>query len=111
MFRWLVTAASLWLACFQFHAHSQTLAPNARAQIICVENSGATSTYQANAEVVQAMVDCGLTNFTGKPDINAAWRSLVSTQDVVGIKVFSEPGLTGTRPAVVAAVVLGLLHA
>lgn len=111
MFRRLATTAALWLACLQCHAGGQTLIQNARAQIVCVENLGATSNYQANAEVVQVMVDCGLTNFTGRPDINAAWRSLVATQDVVGIKVFSEPGLTGTRPAVVAAVVLGLLHA
>src|SRR5262249_43616077 len=41
-----------------------------------------------------------------------AWRSLVSTQDVVGIKVFSAPGPnSGTRPAVAAAVVEGLLAA
>ena len=58
------------------------------------------------------MVDCGITNFTGQATVAAAWRSLVSTQDVVGIKVFSEPGmLTGTRPAVVAAVIHGLLDA
>jgi hypothetical protein len=112
MFRRLTAATALWLACFQFHAAGQTLIQNARAQIVCVENSGAISNFQPNAEIVQTMVDCGLTNFTGQPNVNAAWRSLVSTQDVVGIKVFSEPGmLTGTRPAVVAAVVVGLLHA
>ena len=58
------------------------------------------------------MVNCGITNFTGQATVAAAWRSLVSTQDVVGIKVFSKPGmLTGTRPAVVAAVIHGLLDA
>jgi hypothetical protein len=58
------------------------------------------------------MVNCGLTNLTGKAAVAAAWRSLVSTQDIVGIKVFSAPGmLTGTRPAVVTAVVLGLFDA
>ncbi len=56
------------------------------------------------------MVECGLTNLTGKTSVTEAWRSLVSTQDVVGIKVFSPPGPTsGTRPAVVAALVEGLL--
>ena len=41
-----------------------------------------------------------------------AWRSLVATNDIVGIKVFSQPGpLSGTRPAVVAAIVRGLLAA
>ena len=58
------------------------------------------------------MVDRGLTNLTGKSSVVAAWRSLVTTQDVVGIKVFSSPGPnSGTRPAVAAAVVEGLLAA
>ena len=50
--------------------------------------------------------------FTGQTTAAAAWRSLVSTQDVIGIKVFSAAGeISGTRPAVVAAVVHGLLDA
>ncbi len=58
------------------------------------------------------MVNRGLTHFTGKATPAQAWRSLVSTQDVVGIKVFSAAGeLSGTRPAVVAAVIHGLLDA
>jgi len=58
------------------------------------------------------MVDCGLTNFTGKTTAAEAWRSLLTTQDVVGIKVFSGAGmLCGTRPAVAAAVIRGLLAA
>jgi len=41
-----------------------------------------------------------------------AWRSLVSTKDIVGIKVYSAPGPnSGTHPAVAAAVVEGLLAA
>src|SRR5262249_4636946 len=41
-----------------------------------------------------------------------AWSSLISTQDTVGIKVFSAPGHTsGTRPAVVEALVKSLLDA
>ncbi len=56
------------------------------------------------------MVDIGITHLTQKPNGRQAWLSLVSTQDIVGIKVFSEPGPnSGTRPAVVAAVVQGLL--
>ncbi len=58
------------------------------------------------------MVDRAITNLTGKPTVPEAWRSLVRTQDVVGIKVYSSPGPnSGTRPAVVAAVVQGLLGA
>ena len=58
------------------------------------------------------MVNRAITNLTQKPTVPEAWRSLVSTQDVVGIKVLSAPGPnSGTRPAVVAAVVEGLLAA
>jgi hypothetical protein len=63
-------------------------------------------------ERVQAMVDRAVTGFTGKPTIPAAWNSIVSTNDIVGLKVLSAPGPnTGTRPEVVAAVVQGLLNA
>jgi len=42
----------------------------------------------------------------------AAWSSLVSPRDIVGIKVFSAAGeISGTRPAVVAAVVRELIQA
>lgn len=58
------------------------------------------------------MVDRAITNLTGKATVPASWLSLVSTQDVVGIKVFSAPGPnSGTRPAVVSAVVQDLLSA
>ena len=58
------------------------------------------------------MVNRALTNLTGKATVADAWRSLVSTGDTVGIKVVSAPGAqSGTRPAVVIAVVEGLLTA
>lgn len=58
------------------------------------------------------MVARGMTNLTGKSTAPEAWLSLVSTQDTVGIKVFSEPGANGgTRPAVVKAVIQELIAA
>jgi hypothetical protein len=49
---------------------------------------------------------------TRTANVTDAWRSLVHTNDTVGIKVFSQPGpLSGTRPAVIAAIVHGLLIA
>jgi hypothetical protein len=57
------------------------------------------------------MVNRGIETLTGKL-APACWRSLVSTQDVVGIKVYASPGPdSGTRPALAAAVVEGLLGA
>ena len=58
------------------------------------------------------MVNRAITNLTHKPSVPEAWRSLVSTQDIIGIKVLSAPGPnSGTRPAVVAALIEGLLAA
>ena len=80
-----------------------------QAQVVCIENPAAMSDFQPNPAIVQTMVDQGVTALTGKTNFVAAWQSLVTTQDVVGIKVFSELGmLSGTRPAVVAAVIHGL---
>jgi hypothetical protein len=57
------------------------------------------------------MVARGLTSLTRQGSVREAWRSLVNTNDVVGLKVFSAPGATsGTRLPVVAAVIEGLLE-
>jgi hypothetical protein len=83
-----------------------------KAQVVIVQDPAATEAFEPRPEHVEAMVARAITNLTAQSSVAAAWRSLVSTQDVVGIKVFSEPGPnSGTRPAVVAAVVEGLLSA
>jgi hypothetical protein len=83
-----------------------------RARVVVVQDPEATVTFRPIPERIRAMVDSGLTNLTGVPTVAGAWRSLVSTNDVVGIKVFSTPGAnSGTRPAVVAALIEGLLSA
>ena len=89
------------------------LAPPAAApRVVIVEDDNATDAFKPRPAVVRALVDRGITNFTGRAGLAAAWRSLVGTQDVVGIKVFSTPGpQVGTRPAVVAGLVEGLLAA
>ena len=80
--------------------------------MVVVEDGNATEAFKPQPDVVRTLVGRGITNFTGKAGIAAAWRTFVSTQDVVGIKVFSTPGpQVGTRPAVVAAIVEGLLEA
>jgi hypothetical protein len=86
--------------------------PAPTAVVVVVEDPAATEFYQPRSERVRAMVQRGLTNLTDAATVSAAWRSLVSPKDVVGLKVYSAPGpLTGTRLAVVAAVVEGLLEA
>jgi hypothetical protein len=82
------------------------------ARVFIVQDPEATDAFEPRTDHVQTMLDCGITNLTGKATVAEAWLSLVSTQDIVGIKVFSEPGPnSGTRPAVVAAVVRELLLA
>jgi hypothetical protein len=86
--------------------------PGPRARVVTVQEADALDAFRPRPAVIRAMVDRGMTTLTGKATLVAAWRSLVSTQDVVGIKVFSAPGPnSGTRPDVAAAVVEGLLAA
>ncbi len=85
---------------------------NPHARVVIVQDPEAIDAFHANSDRVRAMVDRAITNLTERGAVPEAWLSLVSTQDVVGIKVFSEPGPnSGTRPAVAAAVVQGLLSA
>jgi hypothetical protein len=83
-----------------------------RARVIVVHDPRAMETYQPNPVRVRQMLDRALRRWTEQPEAAAAWRTLVSTGDVVGIKVASTLGPTfGTRPAVVAALIEGLLAA
>jgi len=82
------------------------------ARVVSVCDAEATDAFRPRSEIIQAMVDRAIINLTGKGSVAEAWRCFVSTQDVVGIKVYSLPGAnSGTRPAVAAAVVAGLLAA
>jgi len=86
--------------------------PPTRARVVQVEHPGATLAYEAQPPLVQDMVRRGMLQWTGKTDLKAAWLSVVSPKDVVGLKIYCLPGAySGTRPAVVEAVVQGLLLA
>jgi hypothetical protein len=76
-----------------------------------VEDSGATSAFEPNPEVVLDMVNRGIEKWTGKSDVKSAWQTIVGPKDVIGIKVYCSPGANaGTRPTVVDAVVQGILE-
>jgi len=93
-------------------AQSPFAGTNEAGTVIAVHNSDATHAFRPEREVVFRMMDKGITRLTSAKTPQEAWRSLVSTNDHVGIKVFSAPGRnSGTRPTVVAAVVKGLLGA
>ncbi len=87
-------------------------APAPKARVVVVENPQAMIAFEPQPDKVRTMVNAGMLKLTGKSDLARAWRSIVSTQDVVGLKVVSAPGPhSGTRPAVAGAVIEGLLKA
>ena len=112
-FGWLTAVIAVRLATLQTQA-ADFLSPrstNPPVRVVVLEDPNATFNFQPDNARVETMVNRGITELTGKAAVAEAWRSLVSTQDVVGIKVFSAAGsISGTRPAVVAAVVRGLLE-
>ncbi|MBI5774385.1 MAG: DUF362 domain-containing protein [Verrucomicrobia bacterium] len=79
------------------------------ARVVIVQDSRALEALSPRPEIIRDMVRRGLLHFTRESTEAAAWRSLLSTQDVVGLKVHAAPGAnSGTRPAVVAAVIESL---
>jgi len=82
------------------------------SRVVIVQDENATDAFKPRPEIVRAMLNQALTNLTGSTGPAEAWRALVSTQDVVGIKVFSAPGPnSGTRASVVSPIIEGLLAA
>jgi len=110
----LSLAFCLWLPSSESAA--ETNAPNGRpvrrARVVMVQAPNATVTFNPQPDKIPPMIQRGLTNLTGRATPKEAWLSLISTQDTIGLKVCSTPGPTsGTRPAVVEAVVKSLLAA
>ncbi|MBM3882292.1 MAG: DUF362 domain-containing protein [Verrucomicrobia bacterium] len=108
----LVWAAWLAGASHAGVAPTGSVAPLPSARAVVVDEPGAVVTFSPKLEPVRRAIERGMTHLTATADATAAWRSLMSTQDVVGIKVYSGPGATsGTRPAVAEALVQSLLAA
>lgn len=109
---------SIWLtAMLTLGAHAdgnslQPYLPGQRARVVVVSDKNALNELKPVPDVIHALVDRGICDFTGRTNVADAWLTLVRTNDVVGIKVYSAPGrVAGTRPSVVAGVVEGLLKA
>ncbi len=82
------------------------------SRVVVAQGDHLLHAYLPDEAQVEAVFNRGLTQFTRTATVAEAWRSLVATNDIVGIKVFSTPGpLLGTRPTVVAAIARGLLAA
>lgn len=68
--------------------------------------------YETNPRIVHAMVNRLVLAATGQPDIASAWRSLISPNDQIGIKISAAGGeLFTTHHDVVNAIVDGLVAA
>ena len=84
----------------------------AQGKVLIVEHPGATQAFTPQPEPIRRMVRQGLLRFTGEKSLPEAWRTLLSPQDVIGIKVHSAPGPnSGTRITVVAELIRSLLDA
>ncbi len=106
---WRLGVALLWFALAPGNGAGADGTP---ARVFLVEDRGAMQVFEPQQAVVAGMVQKALVQLTGQTNVVFAWRSLVSTNDVVGIKVFTAPGaVCGTRAAVVAVVIEGLLAA
>jgi hypothetical protein len=80
--------------------------------VVVARGENLLDAFQPDEPRVEDLFNRGLIYFTRETTVSNAWRSLVATNDTVGIKIFSQPGpLCGTRPAVVEAIVRGLLAA
>jgi len=89
---------------------SATLMPDPR--VIIASDPAATESFIARPEVVKKLVARAITSLANTADQKTAWLTFASPTNVIGIKVYCSPGaLSGTRPAVVSAVIDGLLAA
>lgn len=105
-------AIALIFASLAARASDETPASNAwMGRVTVVEDPAATQSFVPQPGPIRRMVETGVTAFSGKSDEKSAWLSLVSTNDKVGIKVYSLPGAGGTRIAVVEEVIKGLMAA
>ena len=105
------------LALFFFCGLTPAFAQNAqtlpgRSIVYSVNDPAAIKDYRTDPAVVRAMVDRLLLAVTGQNDRARAWRSLVSPNDKIGIKISAAGGeLFTTHRDVVNAIVDGLVAA
>lgn len=81
-----------------------------RSRVLIIKHPAATQAFTPQPEPIREMVARGILSFSGAANEEEAWSNLVSTQDVLGIKVHSAPGpMSGTRPVLVAKLIESLL--
>jgi uncharacterized protein (DUF362 family) len=109
-----VTGAGSMLLSNNLLANTESSKVNtSKVVIISDENASDKITKKLNANVVQAMVDDGIKNYTGLGDLGEAWKSIfpgITAASVIGIKVNTLFNISnnGTHPEVANAVINGL---
>jgi len=108
----LIFALLGWLVSARAQEYFPLPGTNAPVRVVVVQGEHLLNAYKPDVARVEDAFNRGLTDFTHAGSVSNAWLSLVSTNDTVGIKVFSLPGpVFGTRPAVVSAIARGLIAA
>jgi len=84
-----------------------------KSRVVQIRNSALLdSNRQVNPAIAQGMINKGMLHLTGEPTPEQAWKSLFTSNDMVGIKVNALGGRQiATHPEVVEAVVSGLKSA
>ena len=101
----VIVVFSIFLGVF-FSLSTSLWAKDSSSKVVIVESSEAVQSFVPNQEKIREMVDVGIKETTGEETALNGILSLISTNDVVGIKVYtlhSETG--GTRTEVVHAVI------
>jgi hypothetical protein len=100
------------LASFLICASLQAQVIPGQSIVFAAHDPAAITQYQTNPAVVRGMVNRLVLAVTGQPDLARAWRSLVSPNDKIGIKISAAGGeLFTTHRDVVNAIVDGLVAA
>ena len=108
----LLFALSGWLGLAAAQEAFPLHATNSAARVVVIRGENLLDAYLPADDRVESVFNRGLNHFAQTTNIAETWHRFIATNDTVGIKVFSAPGpLNGTRPAVVAAIVRGLLTA
>jgi len=92
-------------------SHAQTSAPAGKSRVVLIRYGNVLDENGTpKTDVIQAMLDQGITALTGKGDAASAWNTIVKPNDVVGIKNNRWPYLR-TTPQVEAALKRRIMEA
>jgi Uncharacterized conserved protein len=100
------------IAAFQIAAAQTTPSGAAPSVVYVAHNPAAIKGYKTDPPIVRSMVNRLVTAVTNQPNVVAAWKSLVSPKEKIGIKISATGGeIFTTHRDIVNAIVDGLAAA